>query len=270
MNVPLFVVLQSLVRTVLLLIGVVAGGMVVAGVTIVGPKRLRRLTRLVPIHLRESAPYIAGLVVVLLFSAVGREGLQSISQLYGLNLTGTIFAIEGGFVAWVQTHATPELTYLLSVTYVYGYAFLLLFPFLAYLALEESTQLNRLLAAYTLNYVIGLLFYTIVFAHGPRNVMPDLVTSLLYTTMPDLSYLTTEINVPTNVFPSLHTSLSVTVAGLAYRTRDLYPAWAALSAILAIGVIFSTMYLGLHWLIDVLGGIALGAFTVWVVPRHVS
>ena len=262
--------LTPLVRVIFVLLLVIMAAIIVAGVAIVGPRRLRGIARTVPRHLREVAPYMAALGGVLLVSAVAREGLQSVSELYGLYLTGTIFAIEGEFVAWLQSYATDEVTRLLSWTYVYGYAFLLVFPLLAYAALEESTQLKRLLAAYTLNYAIGLVVYTIVFAHGPRNVMPDMVTSLLYTTTPDFQYLTTEINVNTNVFPSLHTSLSVTVAALAYRTRDVYPSWAVLSGVLATGVVFSTMYLGIHWALDVVAGIVLALACVWLVCEYID
>lgn len=262
--------LSPFVRVVVSLVAVVAVGLAVGGVVIVGPRRLRRLRWTVPVHVREAAPYLATLAVVLAISAVAREGLQSLSQLYGLYLTGVIFAIEGEFVAWIQSHATEEITRLLSWTYVYGYAFLLAFPFLAYAALEETTQLKRLLAAYALNYGLGLVIYTVVFAHGPRNVMPDVVTSLLYTTTPNFQHLTSYINVNSNVFPSLHTSLSVTVAALAYRTRDTYPLWAVISGVLATGVVFSTMYLGIHWAIDVVGGIGLALASVWAVCRYVE
>ncbi|MDR5674536.1 phosphatase PAP2 family protein [Halalkaliarchaeum sp. AArc-GB] len=262
--------LSPLTRVIVVLLSVITAGTVVAGVTIVGPGRLRRLVRTVPRHLGEVAPYVAALAIVLVVSAFAREPLQSVSELYGLYLTGTLFAIEGEFVAWLQSHATDEATRLLSWTYVYGYAFLLVFPLVAYAALEESTQLKRLLAAYTLNYAIGLVVYTIVFAHGPRNVMPDLVTSLLYTTTPDFQHLTTQININSNVFPSLHTSLSVTVAALAYRTRDVYPSWAVVSGVLATGVVFSTMYLGIHWALDVVAGTVLALACVWIVCEYIE
>ncbi|MEF8779229.1 MAG: phosphatase PAP2 family protein [Haloferacaceae archaeon] len=270
MSAPVLPEPSSLARVVVTLVGVVAVGSLVAGVTIVGPARLRGLFRTVPVHLREAAPYLAALILVLAISSVARDGLQSVSQLYGLYLTGAIFAIEGEFVGWLQSYATEELTQLFSWVYVYGYAFLLVFPFIAYAALEESTQLERLIVAYTINYALGLLIYTLVFAHGPRNVMPDLVTSLLFTTTPEFQRLVSHVNVHSNVFPSLHTSLSVTVALLAYRTREVYPAWAALAGVLAAGVVFSTMYLGIHWAIDVLGGIVLAFGSVRAACRYVD
>ncbi|WP_144050375.1 phosphatase PAP2 family protein, partial [Halorubrum persicum] len=173
--------------------------------------------------------------------------------------------LEGNFVAWIQaTFGSPQLTMYFSSVYVYGYVFLVAFPFLAYLALPRTTTVKRLIVAYALNYGIGLVLYTVVFAYGPRNVMPDMVTSLLFTHNPEFMALTSEVNEPTNVFPSLHTSLSVTVGAFAVLTRREYPLWTPIAAWLATSVVIATMYLGIHWLTDVIGGTALALGAVYL------
>ncbi|MES3161559.1 MAG: phosphatase PAP2 family protein [Halorubrum sp.] len=242
----------------------------VAGVTILGPRRLYDAAGNLARYLLEAKAYVGALLAVLVVSAVGRGALETLSRLVGVELTGLIYAFEGGFVGWLQTFATPELTLYFSWVYVYGYAFLLFFPLVAYAALPRSTTLKRLMVAYTLNYAIGLLMYTLVVAHGPRNVMPDLVTSLLYTFNPDFQALTGEINEPTNVFPSLHTSLSVTVAAFAVLTYDEYRVWAPVATWLAASVVVATMYLGIHWAVDVIGGIALALGCVYLSYRIVE
>jgi membrane-associated phospholipid phosphatase len=74
------------------------------------------------------------------------------------------------------------------------------------------------------------------------------------------------VNTNTNVFPSLHTSLSITVALIAWQTRRQYPLWTAVSVPIAASVVISTMYLGIHWAIDVLAG----ALMAWVIVRLAS
>ncbi|OYR54474.1 phosphatase PAP2 family protein [Halorubrum halodurans] len=260
--------LLSIVTSVLLW---VAAMCLVAGVAIVGPRGLYGVGEHLGPYLRESRREVAALFAVLLVSGIGRPALQSVSEVFGLRLTGAILALEGGFVAWLQgTFHSPELTLYFSSVYVYGYAFLLVFPFIAYAALPESTTLKRLIVAYTLNYALGLVLYTVVLAYGPRNVMPDAVTSLLYTFNPNFQTLTGEVNVETNVFPSLHTSLSVTVAAFAALTRGEYPAWTALAWWIAGSVVVSTMYLGIHWLTDVVFGTALALGCVYAACRYVD
>lgn len=248
---------------------VVASMCLVAAVAILGQGGLYRLRANLRSYLWATRKQIAILLAVLLTSALGRGGLQVISEVYGWRATGTIFAIEGTFVAWVQgTLLSPIATVYFSWIYIYAYVFLLVFPFLAYGALSTPRTLKRLIVAYALNYAVGLVVYTMVFAHGPRNV--DVVASLLFTYNPGFQELAAQVNENANVFPSLHTSLSMTVATFAYLTREEYPVWTVLSAWIAASVMLATMYLGIHWLIDVLGGIVLALGCVSASRRIVA
>jgi len=263
--------MNPLVSVALSLVAWVGGMLVVTGVAIIRPRRLYVLwDGLVP-RLRDARYQLAALAGVIVVSAVGRGALANLSSIVGVQTTGLIYRLEGDFVAWLQaTFVTSELTMYFSWVYIYGYVFLLVFPFLAYAALPKSAMLKRLLVAYALNYGIGLVVYTLVFAHGPRNVMPDLVTSLLYTYNPDFQALTFQVNENTNVFPSLHTSLSVTVATFAVLTRDEYPLWTPLAGWFALSVVIATMYLGIHWLIDVIGGVGLALGSVALAYRLID
>jgi membrane-associated phospholipid phosphatase len=245
--------------------------LVAASLAVVGPARLREAWPGLRDRIWDARRAIAFLCVVLLASAVGRGSLQTVSRLFGLQATALIYGLEGGFVAWVQaTFAAPPLTAYFSWVYVYGYAFLLSFPVIAYLALPRTTALRRVLVAYALNYGIGLALYTLVFAYGPRNVMPDMVTPLLFTNRPDVMLLASEVNVNTNVFPSLHTSLAVTVGTFAVLTREEYPRWTPLAVPLSLSVVVATMYLGIHWLTDVVAGFALAFGCVALAYRLVD
>jgi len=115
-------------------------------------------------------------------------------------------------------------------------------------------------------YGIGVLCYVVFIAYGPRNLMPEMVESLLYTSWPQSQLLMTQVNTNTNVFPSLHASLSLTVAALAYRTREVYPRWLFVAIFLAANVVVSTMYLGIHWLLDVVAGGVLALVAVRWAP----
>ena len=247
---------------------VVATLCVVGAVTIVGRTRLVALRTELQSRLRESAPYLAVLIAVLAINSAIRDYAQEISWLIGWNITGAIEAVEGGFVATIQSVQTELLTAYFSYVYVFGYVFLLIFPLLAYAALDDRTPFKRLVVAYSFNYLLGLLLYIVFIAYGPRNV--GVAENLLYITNPEYQFLTSAVNTNTNVFPSLHTSLSTTVAVFAYRTREAYPIWFGLATGLAASIIVSTMYLGIHWGIDVLVGVGLAALCVGLARRVVA
>ncbi|TYL35933.1 phosphatidylglycerophosphatase [Natronococcus pandeyae] len=230
----------------------------------VGRERLVETTAAWRSRFRASAPAIGVLLVVLLLNRVVRwRGDQISSAVGGIHMTETFYRFEGEFILLFQSIATDELTMYFSAIYIYGYTFMLVFPVVAYFALSDSRIFRRLLTAYSLNYLLGLSLYLLVIAYGPRNVMPEVLeVTMLYDNSPQYQHLTREVNRPTNVFPSLHTSLAAIVAMFAYTTRSSYPKWFPVAVVLAISVAISTMYLGIHWAIDVVAGLALAAICV--------
>lgn len=253
---------MGLLDVVALVSAVVVAFHLLGAVLVVGPERLRGASRRVRANLSAVAPVMIVLAVVLAVNKVVRHAGVELSWIIGLNITGYIYAVEGPFVAWVQSMAAPPLTAYFSFVYVFGYVFLLTFPLLAYLLHDDARPLRILLLAYVFNYGLGLVCYVAFVAYGPRNFMPELVGSLLFTHWPDSQLLTSQVNVNTNVFPSLHTSLSATVGLLAYRFRQIYPRWLPVAAALAVSIGLSTMYLGIHWLLDVVAGIVVAFLSV--------
>jgi membrane-associated phospholipid phosphatase len=237
---------------------------------IVGIDRMRSLRTVYRERIVAVSPYVGVLGLILLANSQLRNFGNQISLDFGLRITGNIYDIEGAFVAWVQSFQSPELTLYFSLIYVYGYVYLLVFPFLAFAMLDESDRFRKLVIAYGLNYTIGLACYILFVAYGPRNLLPGQVEGLLYTTWPQSQLLTSEVNTNTNVFPSLHSSLAVTVALLARKTREEYPYWYPIAIVLAVSVCLSTMYLGIHWGTDVVAGILLALLSVrasdWLLP----
>ncbi|MFC6904074.1 phosphatase PAP2 family protein [Halalkalicoccus tibetensis] len=252
--------------TVLLSVVVVVSLLLVIGTLVcIERSQLRELAGDLRPRLRVAAPAIGLLGAVLVLNSLTRRTAQQLSWLVGFNITDPIYRVEGEFVAWIQTFQTTELTLYFSAIYIYGYVFLLVFPLLAYLALSEQRTFQELTIAYTANYGIGLVCYLFFIAYGPRNL--DIAQELMYTLYPSSQFLTSAVNTNTNVFPSLHTSLSVTVLLFAWRTREAYPRWLAIAAVLAISVVIATMYLGIHWGIDVIAGTVLAVISVRIGVR---
>jgi membrane-associated phospholipid phosphatase len=231
--------------------------------TVVGRERVQRVREEYRSRVRDSLPHLMVLGFVFGFGMYWRPIGGELSWTVGYNITHTLYSIEGTLVPTIQTLATTELTWILSLVYVFGYVFLLLFPLVAYAFLDTLRPLRVAVLAYVINYTTGLCSYTLFVAYGPRNYMPGQVRGLMYEVWPEIEQLTTHINTNANVFPSLHTSLAVTVALLAWYTRDSYPRWFYVAATMAVTIAFSTMYLGLHWGVDVFAGTLLGIGSVW-------
>ena len=220
--------------------------------------------------LRASVPYLAILAVVLVLNRVAREAGPDLSWAIGWNVTDELYAIEGTFVASVQSIETPLLTHYFSFVYLPGYVFLLTFPIVLYVAHKELRPLKETILAYALNYSLGLVGYLLFISYGPRNLLPDMVDPLLYSSYPSSQLLTGEVNSNSNVFPSLHASLSTSAAALAVRHREAYPGWAVVAGVGAVSVAIATMYLGIHWATDVVAGVLLGVASVAAAARLVD
>jgi membrane-associated phospholipid phosphatase len=108
-----------------------------------------------------------------------------------------------------------------------------------------------------LNYVLILPFYVLVpvterwaVGDGEVSLLMNQISPLLIQTLRPLSGLN-------NCFPSFHTSMAVSIALILSKSaskrlrRTMY--------VLAALVIYSTLYLGFHWILDVLAGVLFGA-----------
>lgn len=243
-----------------------------ATLVIVGPRPFVTAVRDFRWRLEACALPLAVLAGVLFVRWATGDLLPELSwRLLGSNITPYIFELERTIfpqnpVTALQTFQTDVVTTYFVFVYIYGYAFLLIFPFVAYFVLEEMDELSTLLLAYTANYTIGLLCYVLFIAYGPRNFDPFLFEGVLYQidVFPASGYLTYTINTPENVFPSLHTSMAMTVFFLAWLTRDRYPLWTVISGVLAVSVVVSTMYLGIHWFSDVVTGVLLAVLSIYI------
>ncbi len=259
--------LESVVRELVLIVGTM---LAVTTLVLVGPTRLAAALRGYKWRIRKVTLAL-GLLIAVLLVRLGGQGIIPRLQLsvVGLNITPQIDRVERAIfpenpVVFLQGFESELVTSFFVFIYIHGYAFLLLFPFIAYFSLRSMDRFSSLVVAFTANYAIGLVCYVFFIAYGPRNLLPLEVAPLLYDAYPQSRFLTNEVNQNTNVFPSLHTSLSMTVLFLAWVTRKEYPLWFPIAAVFALSVVVSTMFLGIHWFSDVVAGTILAAISVYI------
>ena len=141
----------------------------------------------------------------------------------------------------------------------YALAYFVLFPMMLIGAAmscwrRKSVQILRIFShSIALNYLIALPFYLFVpvperwaFPGAKATLMSDLLSTHLIEVVRPMSGLD-------NCFPSMHVALSAQVVLLAYWSRSL---WRHSILCLAGVVILSTFFLGIHWVPDIVMGLA--------------
>ena len=155
---------------------------------------------------------------------------------------------------------------------IYGYSisYFLAFPLLALGAVvafawrEEVAAFRTLCLAVAIDYVVSLPFFLFfplperwAYPDSEAILLSDLWTSKLIEWIRPVSGLD-------NCFPSSHVSLMVVMILICYRFQARFR-----TTVLALGsiVILSTLVLGVHWVPDVLAGVAVGTLSVTLALR---
>jgi membrane-associated phospholipid phosphatase len=155
---------------------------------------------------------------------------------------------------------------------VYGFSavYFFLFPLLALLTVaafarrKDSRPLLMLATAAVADYLLTLPFYLLfpvperwTFPDANAVLLSDLWTSSLIQAFRPFSGLN-------NCFPSFHVSTTVIIVCCLYRYRAAFRT-AAVPA--AIAILLSTFTLGIHWLPDILAGLAAGWLSFWLAEK---
>jgi membrane-associated phospholipid phosphatase len=178
--------------------------------------------------------------------------------------TNWLFSIGGNAITILQDRLDYQILADLSIViYVWIFAFVLYFTPILILTLDDRATFRRYSLAVLFNYVILLPFY-IFFPVTVTGFYADSgMTPLLYIDS-NWGRMVTSIDPLNNDFPSAHVSLVVTAllvlvyAGVDYRRYYYFVACAA------VGITFSVLYLGVHWLADIFGGFALAVVAYMV------
>ncbi|KAA3606467.1 MAG: inositol phosphorylceramide synthase [Planctomycetota bacterium] len=201
---------------------------------------------------------LAWVVGTLLFNVV-ETGLDSaIGPALGLDFTHVIHRFEGDLVAGLQdTLLGHALAPVWAWVYVFLYPSLLLLPLVIYHASGKHEHTKGYIGAFVFNYLFALPFYLFVpVTETGWSGTVERVKPLLDGVWPVFTEVVRSSSALDNCFPSLHTSLSFTVAfyALLHGPKRLQRVgWVG-----AVLVMLSTWALGIHWISDAAAGIMLG------------
>lgn len=153
----------------------------------------------------------------------------------------------------------PELlTKIMRLVYQNGFVIPALVPiYRAIIAKDLAKAVQYILSAHVLQVFLITPFYLLFHLQEVWFVLghPDGMARNL--SLPQAAGVTL------NSFPSMHTSIAFAMFLLVIKEKNTLFKWVW--SIFCLSVIFSTMYLEIHWVLDVLGGMLLAYATVKIV-----
>ena len=212
--------------------------------------------------IKECRFYI---LLALLVSALGLKQIpiqHKIALRFGYyDYTALISAINPDFALIFQKGIYSSLTYLMTFTYIIIYPSAVFFTALILIHYRETLLFKRAALVFSLNYLIAFPFFMFFHVSTTGATLPG-VEPLIYEQFPRICSAITAIDPLDNCFPSLHVAMVFSafliMCGTNYRRYKIFTYFAVPATI------FAVLYLGIHWLIDILAGIALALFTYYL------
>ncbi|MFC0214864.1 phosphatase PAP2 family protein [Paenibacillus chartarius] len=150
--------------------------------------------------------------------------------------------------SWIRAISTPWLDAVMKWIYLYGFVLSLWICIVrAFWTKSIKKMLSYALSGHLLQFPLILPFYNLILLREVWWVkgQPD----LLYRTFATENERLVAVM---NCFPSMHTSISFAMLLLALREKD--PIFKTMMVTYCAAIIFSTLYLQIHWVLDVIAG----------------
>lgn len=172
------------------------------------------------------------------------------------NLNELFKSIPLNDASFIRIYKNDNLTWFMRLVYNTGYIACPLMCFYRSIIIKDLKKgLRYLCSAHVFQIFLISPFYITCFLQEAWYVLgdPDGVARVFH------SQAEKEMTV-INCFPSMHTSIAFAAFLLVLREKDKI--FKYLWGFYCLSVIYSTLYLEVHWLLDVIGGLILGYFSV--------
>ena len=186
-----------------------------------------------------------------------------------LDMTPYVYAIEGDIVLWVQqAMRNALLDEAFTHFYVMGFMTATFASFLYPIYFDDRHMADRVSLSMFWTYVIAIPFYLFFNVGVTGNHIPEMQT-IAYDLTPEINNWFTRIDPFTNGMPSLHIGLPFAIwltmqrwddDGRWYRYRNFLMGFILLTAL-------SIVYLGIHWVVDIIGGMVVAILAVQITSR---
>ena len=181
-----------------------------------------------------------------------------------LDMTPYVYAIEGDIVLWVQQELrNATLDQMLTHFYVMGFMTATFASFLYPIYFDDRHMADRVSLSMFWVYIIAIPFFLFFNVGVTGDHIPSMQT-IAYDLTPEIHNWFTRIDPFSNGMPSLHIGLPFAI-WLTMQRWDEDGRWANYRNFLIAFMLvtaFSIIYLGIHWIVDIIGGMAVAILAV--------
>jgi len=190
-----------------------------------------------------------------------------------LDMTPYVYAIEGDIVLWIQESLYNSLLSVgLTHFYVMGFMAVTFSSFVYPIFFDDRYMADRVSLSMFWVYVLAIPFYLFFNVRVTGNYIPEMET-IAYDLTPEIHNWFIQIDPFTNGMPSLHIGLPFAI-WLTMERWDSDERWLRYRRLLLLFIIltgFTILYLGIHWVSDIIGGIIVAVIAVEITSRtHTS
>ena len=186
-----------------------------------------------------------------------------------LDMTFLVYAIEGDAVLWVQEALRNDLLDVaMTHFYVMGFMTATFSSFIFTIYFDDRHMADRVALSMFWVYILAIPFYLFLNVKVTGNYIEGMET-IAYDLTPEIHNWFNRIDPFTNGMPSLHIGLPFAI-WLSMHKWDEDGRWKKFRGFLISFILLTSIaivYLGIHWFVDIIGGMVVGIMAVNLTSR---
>ncbi|MEC7260991.1 MAG: phosphatase PAP2 family protein [Candidatus Thermoplasmatota archaeon] len=211
------------------------------------------------------------LIALVIYNA--KDWLDQIDRMLmartGLDMTPYIYAIEGDLVVLFQdAFRAAWLDVFMTHFYIAGFMFITYASIFYVTYFDDRWMADRIALCVAWVYLLAIPFYLFFNVRVTGFYIEDM-DAIAYTLNPEIEDWFRRIDAFTNCMPSLHIAVPFAI-WLTFRKHDHDGRWSRFQNMTLgyiIITVFAIIYLGIHWFVDIIGGMILATFAVSLMEK---